>query len=133
MNAREFLSHLPLGPGDTRQTLLYARLLISYLADNVYSLELANGVGVRTVTNLQAFCEEVMAESKRLAAQCSKLSEGTEVSSVSDVRARPKMTPRPQQRWDECNRCGHVHEGSGECGVRMGPNVICRCELELSS
>ena len=39
MNARTVIAKLPVGPGDTRQALLYARLLIQYLADNVYLAE----------------------------------------------------------------------------------------------
>lgn len=31
-----------------------------------------------------------------------------------------------------CPRCGHVHEGSGECGVSIGAGRVCRCELEMS-
>lgn len=30
-----------------------------------------------------------------------------------------------------CARCGHVHQGSSECGQEMGPGRICRCAMEL--
>lgn len=30
-----------------------------------------------------------------------------------------------------CPRCGHIHEGLQECGVRIGPNHVCRCEYEV--
>ncbi len=30
-----------------------------------------------------------------------------------------------------CPRCGHIHEGSKECGMVMGQNLICRCEYEV--
>jgi len=32
-----------------------------------------------------------------------------------------------------CPRCGHVHEGVGECGVWMGAGRYCRCELEVAA
>jgi hypothetical protein len=30
-----------------------------------------------------------------------------------------------------CPRCGHLHEGDRECGVLLGGERRCRCELEV--
>lgn len=40
--------------------------------------------------------------------------------------------PRAQKAKaeDYCCRCGHVHQGVGECGVDMGGGGFCRCQLE---
>lgn len=38
MTPHDLISDLPLGPGDARANLLYARLLLLYLADHVYDL-----------------------------------------------------------------------------------------------
>lgn len=38
MTPRELLSDFDFGPGDSRQALLYARLLLHCLADHVYDL-----------------------------------------------------------------------------------------------
>jgi hypothetical protein len=39
MTTFDCIADLPLPPGDGRQSLLYARLLLCYLADHVYSAE----------------------------------------------------------------------------------------------
>lgn len=124
MNARQVATNIPRGPGDSRQALLYARLLLSYLAERIYTAELANGMPVRDVTDFSAFCREVIEEVRKI---------GVLPENTVEVGPRMKLTRQAQRRWDECNRCGHVHEGIGECGVRMGPNLFCRCEMELSA
>lgn len=44
------------------------------------------------------------------------------------------ITPAPKGSLDRtCPRCGHVHQGSSECGQEMGPGRICRCEMEVTA
>ena len=123
MTPRELLSDLPLGPGDQRANLLYARLLLIYLADHVYDL--------RDASDFRVWLLDLAAE-LRQGMGTGQFPSSTEVQPPTEIRPRSKVMP--QSRWDDvCPRCGHVHEGSGECGVRMGKDIICRCELEVSA
>ena len=130
MNARDFVSDLPAIPGDPRANLLYARLLLSYLADHVYRLELANGVEVRTVTNFSYFCQECIEVIRKVG----RLAESTEVSVGLEVGTGLKVMPPPQRRWDEfCPTCGHIHIEDAECGFPQGGGRVCRCERQVSA
>jgi hypothetical protein len=137
MNAHELLSDLPLGPGDTRLALLYARLLLSYLADHVYLAELANGSHVRDVTDFAQWCRELAEEAAKIGKFPSP-SNGAEVSIGLEVGTGLKvLPPRPQQRWETdatCHRCGHIHTGDGECGMFMGTKAgYCLCDSKVSA
>lgn len=133
MKPHELLSDFDCGPGDTYQELLYARLLLSYLADHVYTSSLENGLPVRDATDFSHWLTELAEAARELA----KIPGNTKVHSVQDSGTRPKVTcrtPQPQPRYQSdptCPRCGHVHEGAGECGVSMGKDRICRCEMEV--
>lgn len=64
-----------------------------------------------------------------------RLPHSTEVSLSPELRpCRKVTTPAAQARYSydpTCSRCGHVHEGSSECGMPMGNGRICRCEMEV--
>jgi hypothetical protein len=128
MNAEQFVADMPLGPGDARANLLHARLLIAYLADHVYTAELANGARVLDASDFKAFCCEAVEVIRKVA----RLADGPELPTLRS--AQKQLPPPGQRRYDPtCNRCGHVHEGVGECGMFMGNGRFCRCEMELTA
>jgi hypothetical protein len=66
MKPQELIADLPLGPGDTRANLLYARLLLAYLGDHIYTAELANGTPVRDATDFSKLCRELVEEARKI-------------------------------------------------------------------
>src|ERR1700688_2367615 len=107
MTPRGLPPDLPLGPGDQRANLLYARLLLIYLADHVYEL--------RDASDFRSWLLDLAAGIRNVGMNIGKLRDSTEVSKSPDSRTSPRVTRMPQTRWDDvCPRCGHVHEGSGE-------------------
>ena len=129
MTPRELLCDLPLGPGDTRHALLHARLLVSYLADHVYTAELADGGKLRDAMDLTQWLRELADEARKLLAN----GQSTEVSPVAERSTCRKVTTTPQARWngDFCPDCGHVHIDDAECGFPIGGARICRCERRV--
>lgn len=118
MMPRELTSDLPLGYSPSGyEALQYYRILLRYLADHAHEAQLNDGSYLAEPTKIRTFMREILAELPS-AARSTRL----------EVTARPK----PQPRWDECPRCGHVHEGIGECGVQMGGGGLCRCEMEVA-
>src|SRR5260370_490396 len=91
-----------------------------YLASHSHELRLATGARLLDLTDFKAFLIE-LAEAvaqpvpKREAA----------------VPAQPRYSKSSVDLT--CPRCGHVHQGIGECGMPMGTGRICRCELEVSA
>jgi hypothetical protein len=129
MTPRELLCDLPLGPGDTRHALLHARLFVSYLADHVYTAELADGGKLRDAMDFTQWLRELADEARKLLAN----GQNTEVSPVAERSTCRKVTAPAQPRYSydpTCPRCGHVHEGVAECGMQMGNGRVCRCEME---
>lgn len=136
MNAKDIVSDLP--GADTRQSLLYARLLLVYLSDHVYQADLSNGIRVRDVTDFHVWLRELAEEARML----SQPSNNTKVHSAQDSGTRPKVTcrtssPAPQPRYstDFCPSCGHVHIDDNECGFPSGPGgrVPCQCERKVTA
>jgi hypothetical protein len=123
MNPHDLLSDAPFPPGDRREQLLQARLLLNYLADHVYHAEL------RDATDFRQWLLDLAEEARNLG----QLAENTKVSWMTvKGPCRKVTTPPPQPRYDPtCPRCGHVHEGSAECGMDMGNGRFCRCEMEV--
>lgn len=133
MNSRELILDLPLGHGDSRQHLLYARLLLSYLADHVYSAELANGAPLRDVTDFSQWCRELAEEAAKIG-RLSSPATGPELSIGLEAGTGLKvMPPAPQTRWKTfaCPDCFHVHEGREECGYYLGEERFCRCPSKV--
>jgi hypothetical protein len=112
MNARELMDDIlfALGPAKESNAVILS-IALRIIAEHVYELRDAGDFHQKMLD---------LADAARLARP-----------------AAPKpiaMPPRPQTRWDDtCPRCGHVHEGVGECGVQMGKDRICRCEVEVSA
>ena len=136
MKPRDLLADFDCGPGDTYQELLYARLLLSYLADHVYGAELQNGLPVRDATDFSHWLTELAEAARELA----KIPGNTKVHSAQDSGTRPKVTyraPQPQPRYstDFCPSCGHVHIDDNECGFPSGPGgrVPCQCERKVTA
>lgn len=90
-----------------------------YLAAHAHELRLSNGARLNDATDWKAFMVE--------------LAEATKPT-IARVLGVP-----PQRRWNSrevdptCPRCGHVHQGIGECGMPMGAGRICHCELEVAA
>jgi len=126
MNSRQFVSGLPLGPGDPRANLFYARLLVSYFAERIYVAELANGVEVHDVTDVAKFCGEVIEEARKIG----QLPGSTEASLRLDSR-----TPPPQLRYDppSCPDCFHVHGQKDKCGYYLGEGNFCHCPSKAAA
>jgi hypothetical protein len=106
--------------------LLYARLLLCYLADHVYVAELANGARVLDASDFSQWCRELAEEARKIG----KLSDSTEPSSALELRAGTSTTsPAPQKRWKSraCPDCDHEHEGREECGFYLGEERFCHC------
>ena len=109
MKSDEMMSDLP----DGCRLGLSERLLLRYVADHLYEGELASGMGLRDLSDVHAFLYEL--------------------ANVTRIPAKVTAMARPSQpRWDTCPRCGHVHEGIGQCGVSMGGGGLCRCEVEVA-
>lgn len=116
MTARELMADFDLGPGDPRQSLLYARLLLTYLADHVYTAELANGTPLRDASDFSRWCLELAAE----AAKIGKLPQGTEA-------------PQGLRNRHACPECEHEHEGREECGFYLGEGKFCHCPSKVTA
>lgn len=120
MTPLDLLSDLPIGPGDPQQSYAYARILLRYLADHVHDAQLSNGLPVRDVTDFDMWLRET-AEGLRL-----KLG-----APPSFGNHRLRMSGRVTD--STCPRCGHIHEGVGECGTQMGKDRLCRCDMEVGA
>jgi hypothetical protein len=125
MKPSELLSDFEFGPGDVRANLLSARMLFQYLADNLYSADLASGdrVASSDVTTVKTWLHEL----SEAAREMSRNPPGTEVQLLQELRTCRRVIKSVE---DTCPRCGHVHEGSSECGMFMGNGRYCRCEME---
>jgi hypothetical protein len=131
MNHRDLISDFPDGPGDTRANLLYARLLLSYLADHVYHANLLSGTPVHDVTDFHLWLRELAEEARKLA----QIPESTKVSAAAGNGTCRTVTRNPQPRWaaDFCPDCGHVHIDDAECGFPQGGGRVCRCERKVTA
>ena len=115
MKPQELVADLgALGPGQSsRETLLYTRLLLCYLADHVHHAELANGLSLHDATDFVTWLREI-----------------AEAAAKVPMLMCTAGHVFPQPRWeDSCPRCGHVHQGDADCGEPIGGGRICRCEF----
>jgi hypothetical protein len=115
-----------LGPGqNTHEAMLYSRIVLRFLADNVQDAQLADGSRLQYVTDFMAWLREV--------ADAARISVSTKVPAMMEMSTRPAVRCRAAQpRWNEmCPRCGHVHQGDAECGEQIGGGRICRCEMDV--
>ena len=97
-----------------------ADLLFRFLADNVCMARLNSGARVLDQIDFAQWLREL--------ADASLTSSGR--SCPSGVGGRP-IQGYFEIRDRTCPRCGHVHQGSAECGEEIGGGRICRCELEV--
>ena len=92
-----------LGPQDER-------VLFTYLAENLYEATFADGRPLSR-SDIMGFREWLL-----------------EIAGAAVVH----ISAGTRRELDAtCPRCGHIHEGSSECGVRMGGDRFCRCEMEV--
>jgi hypothetical protein len=129
MNARELILDLrALGPGqDTPEALLYTRLLCRYLADHLHEATLQSGMGLRDLSDVIAWLRELADVARNPE---TPIRQGVALALQRNAADRGRSQPA---RWDDtCPRCGHVHEGLGQCGMPMGGGGICGCELEVA-
>lgn len=126
MTAKELIANLrSLGTLD-------GHVIFNYLAEHTYEAKLATGQQLRDASDFKAFLRELAEEAKIPGP--SHFRRSTEVSTAAGNGTGPKvLPPAPQRRYEDatCPRCGHVHEGDGECGVLIGGGRYCRCELEV--
>lgn len=92
-----------------------------FLADHLYTATLRDGRPVRygDAITVKEWLEELSD-----ALVFHDFPASTELQSLAVSRTRPEV-------MRTCPRCGHVHEGSAECGAEMGPGRVCRCEMEV--
>jgi hypothetical protein len=135
MTLSDILSDLPLGPGDSREALLQFRLQMAYLADHVYSAELADGGRVRDAIDFAQWLRDLADETrKRL-----QNPESTKVSLRQELSREPKVAtcrnPQPRYQSEFCNICGHVHIDDTECGFPTGAGgrEPCRCDRKVTA
>jgi hypothetical protein len=95
------MSDFDFGPGDARANVLYARHLLSYLADHVYSAELNSGdrVAHSDSTTFKLWLNELSEEARKRGQVALRTELGTR-----EIRTGPKVAP--QKRWtaDFCPR-----------------------------
>jgi hypothetical protein len=116
MKPDELISDVPFAPGHRREALLYARLLLRYLADHVYCAELASGARVHDAIDVKRWFEE-LAEASREHLQ------------------KPGGSPpelRQLRQQTECPLCDHIHQGREECGAYLSELRFCKCTHRLS-
>ena len=118
MKPRELLADFDCGPGDTYQELLYARLLLSYLADHVYTAELKDGGKLRDAIDFTAWLRELADEAREV----------TRTSCRTSIPA-----PQPRYSSEFFPDCGHIHADDAECGFPTGAGgrEPCRCERKV--
>jgi hypothetical protein len=107
VTAREFISTLALAPVDTERLSTIFR----FLAVHAYEFRLEGGKQLRDASDFKQLLHEI-SEAAANARDCRKVM-GTFVIA------------------DPCPRCGHVHQGSPECGEEIGGGRTCHCELEV--
>ena len=126
MTAKEVITNLrALGTLD-------GHVIFNYLAEHLYEARLTNGVKVRDGYDFKVWLRELAEEAK--IPRPPHFPRSTEVLAVTGNGTGTKvLPPAPQRRYEDatCPRCGHVHEGDGECGVFIGGGRYCRCELEV--
>lgn len=133
MNVPELVSDLPLGPGEVRSNLLFARLLMHYLGDHLRDVTLADGRYLCSVGDFVALCQEVVEEIRKIGHS----PESTEVSLRLECGTGTKVTsPAPQRRYSRsftCPDCDHEHEGREECGKYLGEGKFCHCPSKVAA
>ncbi|HZC23339.1 MAG TPA: hypothetical protein VE866_08370 [Candidatus Binatia bacterium] len=104
MNPTDLVADFPSPPGAEREALLYARLLLRYLADHVYTAQLSSGARVIGVTDFKRWLDELTAETRALLQK-----------SALDARDR------------KCPICDHIHLSKDECGHYLSELKFCKC------
>lgn len=123
MRSYDLISNIrALGPQPTN-------VFLQYLADHFHEFRSRTGHRLFTVEDAKDFIQEAADHAGKVCG----LMELVEVAPALALRteARP---PASQRRYDPtCPRCGHIHEGIGQCGMSMGSAGLCRCEFEVSA
>lgn len=130
MTSDQLIAKLRTLPPDSRtadEFMQYLRLGLSHLEKDFYELRLANGQRALDASDFAQLLRELRD------ATLNPVSSSTEVPDQVGIRTRLRVTGRVDvSRYDStCPRCGHIHEGTGECGVSMGKDRLCRCDLEV--
>jgi hypothetical protein len=126
MNSQELIADLrALGKQD-------AKVFFNLLADRVYDARLSNGQRLRDATDFMMWLRELgEASAGDVTGRCFQ---SPNVPSEEEIRTWTGVTTGPRCRRlidNPCPRCGHVHEGSAECGAHIGGGRTCRCEMEV--
>jgi hypothetical protein len=115
MKPGALISDAPFPPGHQREALLFARLLLLYLADHIYSAELESGARIHDVLDMKRWLEDLAAASRDL----------SQNTGVLPPELRLELRQQP-----ECPLCSHVHQGAfpgDECGVYLSELRFCKC------
>ena len=121
-----------LAPPSLDPDLICARLLLRYLADQVYEARTADGRSVRDISDISTWLRELADEARKIA----QISPGTNVPFAAESRPGPKVTtPLAQLRYDSslCPDCGHEHEGREECAKYLGEGKFCHCSSKVAA
>jgi hypothetical protein len=118
MTTRELLSTiLAQGPSPSPTIALEIRLIFRTLRDNLHLVKLRDGARICDLSDMRALCLELVEE----------------LTPVTCMRRGPSMLRAEQPRdWNECPRCGHTHQEAHECGVQIGPGLVCHCQREVA-
>lgn len=108
MKASDFLAKFPLAPGDPRERALFLRLVLRYIADNLYSFQREDGRPLRDAIDYKEFFERAVC-----------------------LAYIPPEKSRPVPRDYTCPDCQHEHEGRDECKVYLGEGRFCPCEAKV--
>ncbi len=131
MTSDQLIAELRALPPDRRtadEFMQYLRLGLTFIEKHFYELQLADGTVIANgdITSAVAGIREIRDATLNLVPS-------TQVQDQARIRTRLRVTGRVDvSRYDStCPRCGHIHEGTGECGVSMGKDRLCRCDLEV--
>jgi hypothetical protein len=127
MTAQDFISKL--APAELERMGLIFELLSIRIPD----AELVNGSHLRDASDFMAFLLELSAAAK-LANVRGPMQFGPPYRSLRSQQERwqrENKSPTVRLVEETCPRCGHVHEGSAECGFDIGGGRICHCEMEV--
>jgi len=118
MMPSELLADLDTGPIPNSESLLFARILLRYLADHARDAQLADGSYLSDITSFVDWLREL--------AEAARTSSGRKVPSI-----RPAQACYDTVRGDWCPDCGHVHVDESECQFPIGGGRRCRCERQV--
>lgn len=105
MTARDFIAKL------APEELDRLSGMFRHLAEHITEARLSTGLRLIDLTDVRAYFYEL--------------------ASAADFFDSPQGRAMRHSVDSTCPRCGHVHQGSAECGQEIGGGRICRCELEV--